>query len=66
MITIVNVTPVPQPFGENVYEIRIDRNVMTTFTHTREQGLAECLQKAAEAVERHKWCKVLVSEASPH
>jgi hypothetical protein len=65
MITIANVTPVPQPFGENVYEIRVNRRVMTTFTHRREEGLSACLLKASEAVERHSWCKVLIADSDP-
>jgi len=57
MIAIVNVGPHddPNPLGERTYEVRINRDVVTTFKHRRGDGLATCLMKAAEAVERQKW-----------
>lgn len=51
MIAIVNVTEEPTPTGVNKYEIRINRDVVATFDHVREDGLAECLRKAARAVD---------------
>jgi hypothetical protein len=53
MIAIVNTTG--HPFGVNTYELRINRRVIATFKHKREDGLAICLQKAAAAAERAKW-----------
>ena len=54
-IIIQNISPHNSPFGQQEYEIRIDQEVITTFTHKREEGLTVCLRKAAEAVERSKW-----------
>lgn len=51
MIAIVNVSKNPEPTGEHDYEVRINREVITTFTHMREENLSVCLRKAAEAVE---------------
>lgn len=52
MIAIVNVTKDPKPTGVHTYELRINREVITTFTHRREEGLARCLQRAALAAEQ--------------
>lgn len=53
MIAIVNVGPhvVGDPLGERTYEVRINREVVTTFKHVRGEGLAVCLRKAADAVD---------------
>ena len=41
--------------GENettrIYHIKINDKLITEFTHDREDGLAECLRKAADAVD---------------
>lgn len=37
--------------GLNKYQVRINQKVIAEFEHTRSDGLAECLRKAAEAVE---------------
>ena len=50
MITIVNL----DGKETSTYEIRINRIQITTFQHTRSDGLAECLRLAAEAVEKEK------------
>lgn len=57
MIAIVNITPENKPFGENNYELRINSEVITTFNHNREDGLAVCLKKASIAAEQAKWDK---------
>lgn len=51
MIAIVNIGPFDQenPAGERNYELRINREVIATFQHRRADGLAACLQHAAEA-----------------
>ena len=54
-IIIQNISPHNSPFGQHEYEVRINQEVITTFTHKREEGLTVCLRKAAEAVERSKW-----------
>lgn len=50
MIAIVNVSKVLKNVGAQTYEIRINRAVITRFEHSREDGLATCLDKAAAAV----------------
>lgn len=43
------------PFGECEYEVRINELVITTFKHTRTDGLSVCLTKAAKAVTQQQW-----------
>ena len=52
MIAIVNVGPHDDPdaAGWRNYEVRINREVIATFKHKREHGLARCLKVAANAV----------------
>lgn len=52
MINIVNVGPHddPDPTGWRNYEVRINHEVITTFKHKREHGLARCLRDASNAV----------------
>ena len=44
--------------GENettrIYHVKINDKLITEFTHDRENGLAECLRKAADAVDNKK------------
>ena len=54
-IIIQNISPHSSPFGQQEYEVRINQEIITTFTHKREEGLAVCLRRAAGAVERAKW-----------
>ena len=54
-IIIQNISPHNSPFGQHEYEVRINTQVITTFTHKREEGLTVCLRKAAAAAERSKW-----------
>ncbi len=53
MIAIVNVTPPDEydPAGVSKYEVRINRDVVARFEHSRPQGLAACLRAAAQAVD---------------
>ena len=53
MIAIVNVGPHddPDPAGWRNYEVRINHEVIATFKHKREHGLARCLKVAANAVD---------------
>lgn len=37
--------------GEQTYSLRINYRELCTFTHVFEDGLAECLRKAATALE---------------
>ena len=52
MIAIVNVTKHDKPTGIHTYEVWINRDLIATFKHRREEGLSRCLQKAALAVEK--------------
>lgn len=60
MIAIVNIGGGDEsnPLGERTYEIRINRDVITTFKHRRGDGLGACLLEASKAVERSKWVAV--------
>ena len=55
MITITNISKKFNPFGEQEYEVKINREIIAKFTHNRLDGLAVCLQEAARAVEKTKW-----------
>lgn len=52
MIAIVNIGPHDDPdqTGWRNYEVRVNHEVIATFTHKREHGLARCLKVAANAV----------------
>lgn len=57
VIAIVNVGAAEgetNPIGEHRYEVRINREVITTFHHFRANGLGECLRQAAAAVDRKR------------
>jgi len=58
MIAIVNISTHTSPFGWHEYELRINAKVIATFRHKREDGLAKCLECAAEAAEKAKWLEV--------
>ena len=51
MIAIVNDGKVRGATGVHGYRVQINDRVICTFEHLREDGLAECLRKAAQAVE---------------
>lgn len=57
MIAIVNIGggDPNDIMGWREYEVRINRDVIATFTHRQSDGLGVCLQKAANAVESKKW-----------
>jgi hypothetical protein len=69
MIAIVNIGGGDEsnPLGERTYEVRINREVITTFTHKRSDGLGACLFAAAKAVEKSKWTAVekLIQKINP-
>jgi hypothetical protein len=52
MIAIVNISKNPSRTGIHQYEVRINLDPIVQFEHRREDGLAECLKRASEAVER--------------
>ena len=49
MIAIVNVDTIPRSSGPHIYELRINKEVIATFTHNREDSLEKCLQLASQA-----------------
>ena len=54
MIAIVNVSTHNKLTGYHDYEVRINKELITTFKHKKEDGLAECLSKATMAVKKYK------------
>lgn len=51
-ITITNVSTHHDNVGVNTYDVRVNNYpVIARFDHVRSEGLAECLRRAAEAVE---------------
>ncbi len=52
MISIVNIDRKPRPGGAHSYCLRVNLETILFFAHDREDGLAECLRQAANAVER--------------
>jgi len=49
MITIQNVSKKLLKVGVQDYELKINNKLINTFQHSREEGLAICLKKAAIA-----------------
>ena len=47
------------PTGVQQYELKINQRILLQFEHTREDGLAVCLRKAADAVEADRDKKVI-------
>ena len=52
VITITNVTPALPLTTAHTYAIKIKGVVIAMFQHNRCDGLATCLRKAADAVEK--------------
>ncbi len=52
-VIIQNVSTGPMT-GNQHYVVRINERHITEFDHIREDGLAECLRKAAAAVEKQE------------
>jgi hypothetical protein len=52
VITITNVTPALPLTIPHTYAIKISGTVLAMFQHNRCDGLATCLRKAAEAIEK--------------
>lgn len=60
-IIITNITDQavnPLPTGEHKYVLKINNKVICEFTHTREDGLAVCLEKASKAADKQMWLEV--------
>ena len=60
MIAVVNIGggDPKDVMGIRNYEVRINREVITTFKHRRSDGLGKCLLEASKAVEKAKWMQV--------
>lgn len=59
MIQIINISENLKPYGEHKYSLRINGKELCQFIHKREEGLSQCLKKAALAVDNEQW-KVLI------
>jgi hypothetical protein len=51
MIAIINTGNNPLLTGVHEYKVQINYKVICKFKHLREEGLAVCLRKAADAVD---------------
>jgi hypothetical protein len=51
MIAVVNVSEDYSRVGLQQYEVRLNNIVLASFDHMAEEGMPECLRKAAESVE---------------
>jgi len=49
-IIITNDGTNPRSHGDHRYTVHINQQVITQFVHRRQEGLAACLRKAADAV----------------
>jgi hypothetical protein len=54
VIAIINDGTTETLTGLHTYRVQINQEVICEFKHWREEGLAECLRRAAFAVERSK------------
>lgn len=51
-VVIENLSPPETPDDQpHQYRLRINRNEVVQFRHRRDEGLAECLRRAADAVD---------------
>ena len=48
--------------GTCLYRVQIDKHHICKFEHNRLNGLADCLQKAADAVELSEWADFVLLE----
>lgn len=51
MIKIINVSKKPKQSGPHKYHLMINNILIAEFKHNREESLATCLRKAANAAE---------------
>lgn len=58
MIAIINQS---RKQGEyTIYNLQINKDLICTFKHRRDDGLAVCLEKAAEAARRQEMLNILM------
>ena len=46
----------------SIYRIQVDKHHICKFEHSQLNGLADCLQKAADAVELSEWADFVLLE----
>lgn len=51
-VIITNIDKHPRETGPHEYVVKINSATVACFTHNREDGLATCLRRAANAVQR--------------
>lgn len=54
MIAIINKGPVGKSRDRRKYNVQINNKLITTFQHNRSDGLAKCLELAAQAVRQQE------------
>lgn len=60
MISITSIGPqTPDPGGERLYELRINKQLICRFKHYRKDGLAVCLEKAAKAAREAEFLEIV-------
>jgi len=62
MITINQVDEATH--GPSIYSVMLGSQLICKFEHEHRQGLAECLQSAADAVELSEWADYVLMEDS--
>ena len=62
-VVIVNISG-HYGYGEQEYELRINHKHIAYFTHVYEEGLGECLRKAAEAADHQVQVDLQQEEAN--
>jgi hypothetical protein len=60
MIRIIEDNASPQEIS--IYRIQVDKHHICKFEYNRLNGLADCLQKAADAVELSEWADFVLLE----
>ncbi len=50
--------------GQNIYTVMLRNQLICRFEHDRNDGLAEFLQKATDAVELSEWADYVIMEDS--
>lgn len=51
-------------YGANTYTVMLGKQLICRFEHDKLHGLANCLQKAADAVELSDWAEYVIMEDS--
>ena len=50
--------------GPNIFSVILGSQQICKFKHNKAQGLADCLQKAADAVEQSEWAEYVIMDDS--